>query len=534
MNYETLDIIQKNLIHLIEKWKPSRQSNTQWVATLGLSGIATYFLCKTVIYRLYIHPLNRIPGPRVGWIPFMGNFFNIMNTDVDQSPFIRWKEQYGGIYSVHFAWNEPRLIVSDEKLLKQILTTQQYDFEKPPFVSKALRRVVGNGVLLAEGDVHSTQRKMLNPAFSVHAIRSMVPLMATPGYKLRDQWLKKMTESKSEYTEIEVSLGLSLATLDVIGLTAFGQDFKSVENYGTERLHKISKAYLQIFNDDSSWLQILQFVFPFIKYLPTRRLFNTVRSLRWLHEEAEALVEAGIERAKKEKASGTSDGPKDLLALMVDLIDEGTGKGFTKEGLREQCLTFLAAGHETTSNTLSWCLWLLAQHQDVQDRLREEVRVLFQDENSFDYETINSISYLDYVCRETLRFIPTVPRTSRVNRVPVTLGEYTIPKGTVIHITPISTHRSKEIWGEDADKFNPLRWEKPDHIGNAYQYMPFLAGARQCIGNKFAMLEMKVLLSILLHHIQFFEKPGFKVRKIQMVTTKPVPNMTLFAKPVVS
>ncbi|KAG1166786.1 hypothetical protein G6F70_009623 [Rhizopus microsporus] len=105
--------------------------------------------------------------------------------------------------------------------------------------------------------------------------------------------------------------------------------------------------------------------------------------------------------------------PKDLLALMVDLIDEGTGQGFTKEGLKEQCLTFLAAGHETTSNTLSWCLWLLAQHQDVQDRLREEVRVLFQDENSFDYETINSISYLDYVCRETLRFIPTVPRTSR-------------------------------------------------------------------------------------------------------------------------
>lgn len=160
------------------------------------------------------------------------------------------------------------------------------------------------------------------------------------------------------------------------------------------------------------------------------------------------------------------------------------------------------------------------------------MRVLFQDENSFDYETINSISYLDYVCRETLRFIPTVPRTSRVNRVPVTLGHYTIPKGTVIHILPLYAHRSKEIWGEDADKFNPLRWEKRDHLGGAYEYMPFLAGARQCIGNKFAMLEMKILVAILLHHIQFFEKPGFEVKKIQVITTRPIPNVTLWAKPI--
>ena len=185
---------------------------------------------------------------------------------------------------------------------------------------------------------------MLNPAFSVHAIRSMVPLMTTPAYKLRDQWLKKMTESKSEYTEIEVSLGLSLATLDVIGLTAFGQDFKSVEDYGTERLHKISKAYLNIFNDDFSWKRVWEVDFPFIRYLPSKRLFTMIKSLRWVHEEAEALIEAGIERAKKEKASDMNGRPKDLLALMVDLIDEGTGQGFTKEGLKEQCLTFLAAG----------------------------------------------------------------------------------------------------------------------------------------------------------------------------------------------
>ncbi|CAO3675031.1 unnamed protein product [Rhizopus microsporus] len=532
MKYEVFNIVQDYMIQWIEDWKPLYLSNTQWAATLGLSGFVCYLLYKMIIYRLYIHPVNRLPGPRVSWIPFMGNYFDIVTSNIDESPFRRWTEQYGGIYAVHHNYNEPRVIVTDPKLVKQILTLQVYDFEKPPGPAGFIRRIAGNGLVVAEGNFHRTQRKMLNPAFSVHAIRSMVPLMTTPAYKLRDQWLKKMTESKSEYTEIEVSLGLSLATLDVIGLTAFGQDFKSVEDYGTERLHKISKAYLNIFNDDFSWKRVWEVDFPFIRYLPSKRLFTMIKSLRWVHEEAEALIEAGIERAKKEKASDMNGRPKDLLALMVDLIDEGTGQGFTKEGLKEQCLTFLAAGHETTSNTLSWCLWLLAQHQDVQDRLREEVRVLFQDENSFDYETINSISYLDYVCRETLRFIPTVPRTSRVNRVPVTLGHYTIPKGTVIHILPLYAHRSKEIWGEDADKFNPLRWEKRDHLGGAYEYMPFLAGARQCIGNKFAMLEMKILVAILLHHIQFFEKPGFEVKKIQVITTRPIPNVTLWAKPI--
>lgn len=150
MKYEVFNIVQDYMIQWIEYWKPLYLSNTQWVATLGLSGFAIYLLYKMIIYRLYIHPANRLPGPRVSWIPFMGNYFDIVTSNIDESPFRRWTEQYGGIYAVHHNYNEPRVIVTDPKLVKQILTLQVYDFEKPPGPAGFIRRIAGNGLLVAE------------------------------------------------------------------------------------------------------------------------------------------------------------------------------------------------------------------------------------------------------------------------------------------------------------------------------------------------------------------------------------------------
>ncbi|KAG1446596.1 hypothetical protein G6F56_009518 [Rhizopus delemar] len=375
---------------------------------------------------------------------------------------------------------------------------------------------------------------MLNPAFTVQSVRGMVPLMLNPAYTLRDQWIQMMSKSDKEYTEIEVSKGLSMATLDVIGITAFGQDFKSLSTYGTDHMSRLGQAYLQLFSGGMTFLRLMTWILPILKYLPTKKNREDKVSLRWLKEESEALVEAGIQRNEKEKELDESERHKDLLSLMVNLIDEETGQGFTKEELRHQCLTFLAAGHETTSNTLCWCLWLLAQNQDCQDKLRSEIQALFKDNKIANYDAVNALPYLDYVCRETLRVIPTVPRTIRISRVPVALGPYVVPKDTIIHVSPVVTHLSKEIWGEDAAEFKPSRWEKSDRLGNAYQFFPFLAGGRQCIGHRFATVEMKVLLSILIKNIQFFEKPEFKIMKKQIVTTRPLPNMTLWTKPVSS
>ncbi|CAO0792437.1 unnamed protein product [Mucor circinelloides] len=539
-NYQLVqDTVQKYLEKYVLEPSNLEYSEAKKLAIqLGVSTAVAYFLFKVVLYRLYINPVNRIPGPKVGWLPFMGNFPEVVKEEAGV-PLKKWANIYGGIYTFHGPWNIPRVAVTDDVLLKQILTSNEYDYVKTPEASAFLRRILGDGLLTAEGQTHRHQRRMLNPAFSVNAIRSIVPLMAKPGHRLRNQWLDmikgpnnkvKATEDGEEFTEIEISSGLSLATLDVIGW-AFGQDFKSLEHAGTLLQSKLSRAYLHIFSNEVTIMRVLTFLFPIFKHLPTERNIKMKRDLRWLEEESRDLVQAGIDRALEAKAKGIVDNkPKDLLATMIDLRDEETGKGFTLEEIRNQCLTFLAAGHETTSVSLSWCLWLLAQNQQIQDDLRAEVRTLFnEDDETPSYEDINALPLLNNVVRETLRLIPPVPTTSRVTRVPVVLGSYVLPKGTTIFLSPIITHHSKQIWGDDAEEFNPYRWEG-DRLGNAYQYMPFLAGGRQCIGYKFALVEFKILLAILLRNIQYFEKPGFKVAKKQQLTLRPDPNMVIWAK----
>ncbi|KAF1803839.1 cytochrome P450 [Mucor lusitanicus] len=541
-NYQLVqDTVQKYLEKYILEPSNLEYSEAKKLALqLGVSTAVAYFLFKTVLYRLYLNPVNRIPGPKVSWVPFMGNFPEIIKEEAGV-PHKRWANIYGGIFTYHGPWNIPRVAVTDDVLLKQILTSNEYDYIKTPEASAFLRRFLGDGLLTAEGQTHRHQRKMLNPAFSVNAIRSILPLMAKPGHRLRNEWMDmikgpnnkvKATEDGEEFTEIEISTGLSLATLDVIGW-AFGQDFKSLEHAGTPLQSKLSQAYLHIFSNDVTFWRVLSFLFPIFNHLPTERNFKMKRAVRWLEDESRNLVQAGIDRAQEAKAKGiVDDKPKDLLATMIDLRDEDTGKGFTLEEIRNQCLTFLAAGHETTSVSLSWCLWLLAQNQQIQDDLRAEVRTLFhEDDETPSYEDINALPLLNNVVRETLRLIPPVPTTSRVTRVPVVLGSYVLPKGTTVFLSPITTHHSKHIWGDDAEEFNPYRWEG-DRLGNAYQYMPFLAGGRQCIGYKFALVEFKILLAILIRNIQYIEKPNFKVGKKQQITLRPNPNMVIWAKAV--
>jgi cytochrome P450 len=169
-------------------------------------------------------------------------------------------------------------------------------------------------------------------------------------------------------------------------------------------------------------------------------------------------------------------------------------------------------------------MWVLAQHQDIQTKLREEVKHL----NNPTFEEIESCRYLNNVCREMLRYIPPVAVTTRVAHTDDTINGVFIPKGTIVFIAIAATNFDETVWGPDVDSFNPDRWEKlPETLSN-YSYLTFLQGARSCIGRKFAETEMKVLLVALIQRLQFDEvEKGRVVEKSAMITTKAKNGMYL-------
>ncbi|KAI9299889.1 cytochrome P450, partial [Cunninghamella echinulata] len=426
------------------------------------------------------------------------------------------------------------------------------------------------------GDAHRQQRKMLNPAFSIQAIREMTHLMMIPGVQLRNSWMDQIMKNNekngnsNQPTEIIVSKGLSLATLDVIGEAGFGHSFESIKTADTPQQNKLSKAYMDIFDTKASLMRILQFFFPVLEYLPTQRNLDIKQDLKWLNEESEKLIQDGLERIKREERSNkeNDDGKgddtlyqqkkrsKDLLTLMSKEIDQETGSGMSIKELQNQCLTFLAAGHETTSTSLSWTLWLLAKNPDIQEALRQEIEPLFQpmdfnhelfsNPSQVDhtqakieakiptYDEINKLPLLNNVCKESLRLIPPVPVTNRLATKDDVVGPHFIPKGTVIFFSPMCNHHDEKVWGEDVLEFNPDRWNHaPAKNTTAYDYAPFLyPSPRTCIGNRFAMIEMKVLLCILIKDLKFTEKEGFTPKQKQQITLRPSPNMTLLVEQV--
>ncbi|KAI8138349.1 cytochrome P450 [Fennellomyces sp. T-0311] len=514
---------------------------------LGVTGTITFAFSKYILYRLYLHPLTKIPGPRVSWIPFIGNMWNIITEEVKQSPHKRWTQEHGGIVRYHGAWNQPRIIVSDPTLLKQILMTQQYDFIKTPTDVKILGRIGGNGLIVAEGDVHRRHRKMLHPAFSLQAIRDLVPVLFVPAVHLCEKWTQEIKEKQTadKAVAIDVSHGISLAALDEIGLFAFGQEFHAIRNDGTHKINRLGAAYHTIFDPNHrSMLQLFGLFFPILQKVPTSQNRLIRKALRTMHEESRRVVQRGIERAQS-----TSKNENYLLALMIRLSDDESGNGFTPEELRQQCLTFLAAGHETTAAALSWCLWFLAQNQAIQDALRAEITPMFEKIDMNDpifrgnpfqggsdtpsYEGINQLHLLNNVCRETLRLMPVVPITSRLATKDTVMNGHVIPKGTYLHLPLIVNHHSKELWGADAEVFRPDRWDQDVAAKvSPYDYCPFLAGGRQCIGYRFALIEIKIILAMLITKFQFFEKPGFVCKKQQHITLRPSPNMILLVRPV--
>lgn len=343
-----------------------------------------------------------------------------------------------------------------------------------------------------------------------------------------------MTTDNATTKSFEVLEWLNRTTLDIIGQAGFGYDINSLENPETP----IREAYRLVFAFDiaSRVLHGIQAFIPASKHIPAKmnRDMETSRSII-LNKATEIITE------KQEQAENNTGG-KDILALIArdNKKMKAMGEaGLSFETMRDQVMTFLGAGHDTTATGVAWTIHLLSTHPEMQSRLREEVRdympFLFDPETRFDPEKMmnadaDQLPYLDNVCRESLRYIPPIPMTVRQSLEDDRLGPYKVPGGSVIYVLANAINRLPAYWGATADEFDPDRWDDLPESFTANAFMTFLQGPRGCVGKKFAETEMKILLCCLLSMYTFerdFSTPDPEDWKMWRLVLRPKDGVTV-------
>jgi cytochrome P450 len=417
-------------------------------------------------------------------------------------PMRRWINEIPneGLIRYRHLFNRDRVLVTSPKALAEVLTTKSYDFVKPGFMRNGIAQLLGVGILLAEGDEHKVQRKNLMPAFNFRHVKELYPIFWEKSVEMVKAIEKSFPTLSSDATPVEVSEWASRATLDIIGVAGMGQEFNSIHNPNTQ----LNTVYRNVFapNRSAQFLGLLQFFIPtwILRLLPVQRNNDMREAAKVARDTSFQLIQA-----KKQALAEQKSLPPDIVSVA---LSSGV---FTDEKLVDNMMTFLAAGHETTASALTWGVYMMCKHPEVQTKLREEIHAHIE---SLDTETritsdiIDNMPYLHAVCSETLRLWSPVPLTLRDTAKDTTILEQYIPKGTKVILAPWAVNYSTELWGPDAAEFKPDRWTAPGqaNAGGAesnYAFLTFLHGPRSCIGSKFAVAELACLVAAFVGRYQF-------------------------------
>ncbi|KZV72136.1 cytochrome P450 [Peniophora sp. CONT] len=477
--------------------------------------------------------LRKIPGPDNASL-LTGNFPQFFNPGA-----MAYQDQlvdtYGRVFKINGYFGDQMLVTSDLQALYQVIVKHVDIFDTAEYFLELTRLGLGKGLLAAPmaGDVHKRQRRLMNPAFSIAHMKRMIPVFHAVSQQLRDIIASDIKRTGHEETDIMDMMGR--AALELIAQTGFGYTFGALNGSDTSYSYAIKRLA-----PNGARLFKYRPILPFLTRNFPPRLLRAIGKLIPMDALQQAfnltdtitLSAAEIWEEKKrlhalgEKASNSEMGQgHDLLSLLLNENSKAAEEDrMPDDELLGQINTFLFTGTDTTSNSVSRILYMLALNQEVQDKLRQEFIAAGAPDN-LDYELLDRLPYLDAVCRETLRLYAPVRFIQRVARQdhilpldkPIVdvdgkpVPEIFVPKGTTVYCNVAAVNTDPAIWGADAKKWNPERWLNPlptsvidAHIPGIYSNMlTFAGGARSCIGFKFSQLEMKVLLSQLLPPFRF-------------------------------
>lgn len=411
----------------------------------------------------------------------------------------------GPIYRVSFPGGNTLVVVSSRELVHELCDESRFD-KKVHSPLAQLRAIVGDGLFTAHTEEPNWGKahRLLMPAFGPVAIREMFEPMLDIAEQLLLRW-----ERFGPNAVISVPDDMTRLTLDTIALCAFDYRFNS---FYQDQMHPFVDAMMDGLRE--ALRRGRRFPVQTQLMVRTRRKFD--EDVRFMHQVADDLI-------TRRKVAPHSEQKKDLLGLMLQGQDPQTGEGLSEETIRNEMVTFLIAGHETTSGLLSFTLYLLLKHPHILQKARAHVDEILGLETPC-AEDLARLPYIEQVLKESLRLWPTAPAFGRQPREDTILGgRYQLEKGANAFVLIPVLHRDPTVWGDDPERFDPDRFTPEAEAALPEDaYKPFGTGQRACIGRAFAMQEAQLVLSLILQRFDLFEHdPAYQLRIKETLTLKP-------------
>ncbi|XP_004699509.1 cytochrome P450 4B1 [Echinops telfairi] len=460
------------------------------ILALGFLKLAHLLLRRQKLARA----MDRFPGPPTHWL--FGHALEIQQTG-SLDKVVSWAHQFPHAHPLWFGQFIGFLNIYDPDYAKAVYSrgdpkaSDVYDF---------FLQWIGKGLLVLEGPKWHQHRKLLTPGFHYDVLKPYVAVFADSTRSMLDTWEKKAREDKS----FDIFGDVGRMALDTLMKCTFG---KGDSGLG-QRDHSYYLAINELTLLMQQRLESFQYHNDFIYWLtPHGRRF--LRACQVAHDHTDHVIRERKAALKNEKEWEKIQKKRhlDFLDILLGARDEG-GIKLSDADLRAEVDTFMFEGHDTTTSGIAWFLYCMALYPEHQHRCREEVQEILGDQDTFQWDDLSKMTYLTMCIKESFRLYPPVPQVYRQLSKPVTFSDgRSLPAGSLVSLHIYALHRNGAVW-PDPEVFNPLRFSPENSVGrHPFAFMPFSAGPRNCIGQQFAMNEMKVVTALCLLRFEFSVDP---------------------------
>jgi cytochrome P450 len=374
-----------------------------------------------------------------------------------------------------------------------------------------LRILLGNGLLTSEGDFWLKQRRLIQPVFHKQRLERFIQKISESTDEMLAGWEMQNGETLDVYNE------MNRVTLDIVGKTLFSVNVKS-------EFDKVNSALTKIMTAIRNRSRFMRF--PLWVPLPSHLRIEHNRKV--LDETISEIINQrrNATFGRHRLAAGDAGKFDDLLTMLMEVEDADTRERMTDKQLRDEVLTIFIAGHETTANSLAFTLYLLAKNPEAKKLLQKEINEVFNAEE-MTFEKLQKLEYTTMVIKESMRLYPPawmIPREAAKDDL---IGGYQIKKGDKVLSSPYAMQRSPRYW-KNPEEFIPERFtaEKIKDMPR-YAYFPFGGGARMCVGNNFAMMEMQIVLAKICKQFDCVLPENFELELLPLITLRPKEGIPL-------